>query len=252
MIYILLRYHNIYMKVIALSLLCVVSFTICSYSQSEQDIQVWLKPDKHVADLMSIKSNISPRQMELSGKVMRAMEKNSAWFRDSAASVTDSTVFYEKVGLTKEEFEEYTVISDPKSRQPELVKTGEETLVIKRKKNSLTFKGTGRLKALDSLKFNTALNVAIYNGKQLTFTQKAGSEDNNNPFKSPWVGYHYTFEDDSDFLNSAPDGSDMTATKISFDVGQIKNTGKTVLMFMAMRIENGKPVQNVTAICMFE
>jgi hypothetical protein len=240
------------MKFIALTLLCVVSFTLGAYSQSEEDIQLWLKPGKHVADLMSIKSTVSSRQMELSGKVMRAMEKNAAWFRDSAASVTDSTIFFEKVGLTKDEFEEYTIVSDPKSRQHELIKTGEETVVIKRKKNSLTFKGTGRLKALDSLKFNIALNVAIYNGKQLTFSQKSGSEDNNNPFKSPWVGYHYSFEDEGDFLNSAPDGSDMTATKISFDIGQIKNTGKTVLMFMAMRIENGRPVQNVTSICMFE
>lgn len=239
------------MKVIALTLFYVVSCIVCSYGQSEEDIQAWLKPDKHMADIMSIKSTVSARQMELSAKVMRAMQKNSAWFRDSAASVTDSTVFYEKVGLTKEEFEEYTVISDPKSRQPELIKTGEETLVIKKKKNSLTFKGTGQLKALDSLKFNIPLNVALYNGKQLTFSQKSGSEDSNNPFKSPWVGYHYSFEEEGDFLNSAPDGSDMTATKISFDIGKIKD-GKIILMFMAMRIENGKPVQKVTTICLFD
>jgi hypothetical protein len=239
------------MKVIALSLLFTVSFFASGYCQSEEDIQAWLRPDKYQADVMSIKSRITARQVELSGKVMRAMRKNAAWLRDSAANITDSSIIYEKFGLTKAEFEEYAATSDPKMQQPELIKTGEETLVIKKKRNTLTFHGTGRLKALDSLKFNTALNVALYNGKQVTFSNTSGSQDSNNPFKNPWTGYHYSFEDYGDYLNTSPDLSNLNSLKVSFDIGKISN-GKTILMFMAMRIENGKPVQNTTAICMFE
>ena len=69
------------------------------------------------------------------------------------------------------------------------------TLVIKRKKNTLSFRGTGRLKALDSLRFNIVLNEPIYNGKELEFGNKSGSEDENNPFRSAWTGYHYAYED---------------------------------------------------------
>jgi len=125
---------------------------ISGYCQSgEDDVQTWLKPGKHATELMGIKSKITARQIELSGKVMKAMQKNAAWFRDSAATVTDSTQFYEKVGLTKDEFEEYTIISDPKSKQPELIKTDDETLVIKRKRNSISFESTDKLKDLKRL-----------------------------------------------------------------------------------------------------
>jgi len=92
------------------------------------------------------------------------------------------------------------------------------------------------------------LNAAIYNDKQIDFANKSGSEDANNPFKSPWVGYHYEYEDGGDYLPT--DAAGMSATKITFDIGQIKNTNKIVLMFMSMKIDNGKPVQTVNLICM--
>jgi tmRNA-binding protein len=240
------------MKTTTLALFCSVFSAVSAYSQSEEDIQQWLQPGKHATELMGIKSKVSARQIELSGKVMKAMQKNAAWFRDSAANVTDSTIFYEKTGLTKDEFNEYMIVSDPKSRQPELIKTGDETLVIKRKRSSITFEGTGRLKELAALKFNTVLNSAVYNGKQLEFANRSGGEDANNPFKSPWVGYHYEYEDAGNVLDTGSDLNSMNATKITFDIGYIKNTGKKVLMFSAMKIDGGKPVQTTNLICMIE
>jgi len=238
------------MRTITLTCFFVSFFCVFGYCQSELDIEQWLQPGKHTADIMSIKSNISPRQLELSGKVTRAMKQNEAWFRDSLATAKlDSGLIYEKFGLTKEEFDEYSQMDDAKSKKPELIKTGEETLVIKRKKNTLSFQGEGLLKALDSLKFNISLNVALYNGKQVTFSNKSGSENEDNPFKSPWVGYHYTYDDAG---GSDVDLEKMNLTSVSFDIGHIHNTNKVVVMFMAMRIENGKPVQKTTAICMFE
>jgi hypothetical protein len=137
---------------------------------------------------------------------------------------------------------------DEGQKKQELVKTGDETLVIKRKKNTLTFKGTGRLKALDSLKFNVVLNEPIYNGKELEFSNKSGAEDDKNPFNSPWTGYHYNFEELDDI---EADMQHFSSTKISFDVGRLQS-GKSVIMFMLMRVKDGKPVQTATAICLFE
>lgn len=245
------------MKFIVLVLVSLAFITAPGYGQSGNgkelgdDIRDWLKPGEHKVDLMSIKSTITPHEMELSNKVRKAMEKNAAWVRDSLATVTDSTIIYEKFGLTKAEFDEYLLASETKST-PELVKTGDETLVIKRKKNTLTFKGTGRLKALDSLKFNVVLNEPLYNGKELDFNNKSGAVDNNNPFKGPWTGYHYTYVDLGEMTSAQPDPSTMSATNITFDIGQLKSSGKTILMFMLFKTVNGKMTQTSTVICMFE
>ncbi|HEY8893384.1 MAG TPA: hypothetical protein VIM79_01170 [Niastella sp.] len=245
------------MKFIALVVVLGAFFTAPGYGQSTggqesgEDIRDWLKPGEHQVELMSIKSTITPRDMALSNKVRKAMEKNAAWVRDSLATVTDSTIIYEKFGLTKAEFDEYLLASETKST-PELVKTGDETLVIKRKKNTLTFKGTGRLKVLDSLKFNVVLKEPIYNGKELDFNNKSGGEDNNNPFKSPWTGYHYSFVDLGEMTSAQPDPATMSATNITFDIGKIQSSGKTVIMFMLFKTVNGKMAQSNTVICFFE
>jgi hypothetical protein len=118
------------MKIIVLAFIVAVAGIGRGYCQSAgtgdpaNDIQAWLQPGKHATDIMSIKSSVSARQVELSGKVMQAMKKNATWIRDSSASVADSAIIYEKFGLTKAEFEEYARNSDPKQKTPELVKSG--------------------------------------------------------------------------------------------------------------------------------
>jgi hypothetical protein len=245
------------MKIYPLTLFLVAFLAIGAYCQTSiahepaEDLPMWLKPGKHMADIMNIKSKITPRQIELSGKVIKAMKANAAWFRDSAENVSDSNVIYEKFGLTKAEFEEYSAMSDPKSKAPELIKSGEEELLIKQKGNIFSFQGAARLKNLDLLQFDITKNVALYNGKELVFSNPAGSEDENNPFKSPWHGYHYSFEDSETELDPL-DASHLTATRYSFDIGQLKSNGKTIIMFMAMKINNGAPVQKLITMCMFE
>ncbi|HEX6430598.1 MAG TPA: hypothetical protein VF008_23060, partial [Niastella sp.] len=204
---------------------------------------------EHAVALMSIKTTVDPRAMELTTKMLKAAEKNAAWIKDSMATATDSAVIFGKFGLTKAEYYEYVALSDPDNKKTELVKTGDEKLVIKRKKNTLTFRGTGRLKVFDSLKFNIVLNEPIFKGKELEFVNKSGAADSNNPFKSPWTGYHYSYEYVDDL---GTDVSDMSATTISFDIGQLQSNGKIILMFMLYQVENGKPVQNATAICLFD
>ena len=243
------------MKSILLPLICLASFIGQSYGQSArgqefgEDIKSWLKEGEHTVALMSIKNTVDPRAMALTSKMLKAAEKNAAWIKDSMATATDSAVMFEKFGLTKAEYYEYISLNNPDTKKSELVKTGDEKLVIKRKKNTLTFRGTGRLKVLDSLKFNIVLNEPIYNAKELEFSNKSGAADSNNPFNSAWTGYHYSYEYVEDL---GTDVSDMSATTISFDIGQLQSNGKIILMFMLYQVENGKPVQNATAICLFD
>lgn len=245
--------NTISMKSIALLLVCLTAFIMNGFSQSAEglafgeDIKQWLKPGDHKVELMSIKSTTDPRQMELYNKILKTAEKNAAWIRDSMDKVTDSAIIFEKFGISRAEYYEFANM-DESGKKQELVKTGDETLVIKQKKNTLTFKGTGRLKALDSLRFNLVLNEPIYNAKELEFTAKSGSEDSNNPFKSPWMGYHYSFEELDEI---EADMQHFSSTKITFDVGKLQS-GKSIIMFSMMKIKNGKPVQNATAICLFE
>ncbi|OQP66659.1 hypothetical protein [Niastella populi] len=229
---------------------CSIGKGFCQAGEGQafgEDIKEWLKPGEHKVELMGIKSTTNPREMELTSKIMKAAQKNAAWIRDSMEKVSDSAIIYEKFGLTRAEYYEYINMDDTQKKQ-ELVKTGDEKLVIKRKKNTLTFKGTGRLKALDSLKFNVVLNEPIYNGKELEFSNRSGAEDDKNPFKSPWTGYHYTYEALDDI---EADMEHYSATTITFDIGRLKS-GKSVIMFMLMKVKDGKPVQSATAICLFE
>jgi hypothetical protein len=243
------------MKSILLSLICLASFIGQNYGQSAggqefgEDIRSWLKEGEHTVALMSIKNTVDPRAMALTSKMLKAAEKNAIWIRDSMATATDSAVMFEKFGLTKAEYYEYISLNDPDTKKSELVKTGDEKLVIKRKKNTLTFRGTGRLKVLDSLKFNVVLNEPIYNGKELEFSNKSGAADSNNPFNSAWTGYHYSYEYVEDL---GTDVSDMSATTISFDIGQLQSNGKIILMFMLYQVENGKPVNTATIISLFD
>lgn len=243
------------MKSITLILFTLVSFIVHGYGQATgkqefgEDIRSWLKLGEHKVDIMAVKQSLTPRQVELSNKVMKAMQKNAAWVRDSLPNVTDSSIIYEKFGLSKAEFDEY-LLSGEKKSTPELVKTGEETLVITRKKNNLVFNGTGRLKVLDSLRFNTALNEPLYNSKELELSNKSGVDHSDNPFKSPWNGYHFTYEHYGDVMDNDP--KNLTAQTITFDVGQIRDSGNTIIMFMLMNFESGKMVQSSTVICMFK
>lgn len=241
------------MRITILFLAAMACFTGKAYCQAEaglefgEDIKQWLKVGVHKVELMSIRSTADSRQMALTTKIMKAAQKNAAWIRDSMDKVTDSAIIYEKFGLTRAEYYEYIGMDENQKKQ-ELVKTGDETLVIKRKRNTLTFKGTGRLKALDSLRFNMVLNEPIYNGKELEFVNRSGAEDDQNPFKSPWSGYHYNYEALDDI---EADMEHFSSTKISFDVGRLAS-GKSIIMFMLMRVKDGKPVQTATAICLFE
>lgn len=244
--------NTISMKSTALLLVSLALFIVNGFAQSSEglafgdDIKQWLKPGDHKVELMGIKSTVNPREMELTSKILKTAEKNAAWIRDSMDKVTDSAIIFEKFGITRAEYYEFANM-DGSGKKQELVKTGDETLVIKLKKNTLTFKGTGRLKALDSLKFNLVLNEPIYNGKELEFTSKSGAEDSNNPFKSPWMGYHYSFEELDEI---EADMQHFSSTKITFDVGKLQS-GKSVIMYSLLKVKNGKPIQNATVICLF-
>jgi len=243
------------MKSIVLLLICLPFFTegvYCQYNGGQEfgeDIKTWLKEGEHKVELMGVKSTVNPRMMELTSKIMKAAEKNAAWIKDSMATATDSTVMFQKFGLTKTEYYEYLALNNTDTKKQEWVKTGDEKLVIKRKKNTLTFQGTGQLKVLDSLKFNILLNEPIYGGKEIEFAHKSESADNSNPFNSPWTGYHYSYENVEDIGTSV---SDMSATTISFDIGQLKSNGKIILLFMLYQVQTGKLVNKATLFCQFD
>lgn len=243
------------MKSIAFFLVSVTFFTGRVYCQSAggqefgADIKAWLKEGEHKVELMGVKATINPRMTELTSKMLKAAEKNAAWIKDSMATATDSVVMFEKFGLTKAEYYEYLALNNTDASKQEWVKTGDEKLVIKQKKNTLTFHGTGQLKVLDSLKFNILLNEPIYGGKEIEFVHKSESADKTNPFNSPWTGYHYSYENVEDIGTSV---ADMSATTISFDIGQLKSNGKVILLFMLYQVESGRLTNKATLFCQFD
>ena len=235
------------------SLFCIMFLMPCVYAQSlAEDVSSFLKPGQHLAEIISLTSKkVTPRQTELLNKVSKAMALNASWFKDSLANITNLSAYHEKFGLTTEEFAEYLVIGDNKTAGSTLSISARDTLTIIRKGNLINFHGSGRLKALDSLRLDLTQNKAVYKNYELTHPRKREIKDSTNPFNSALTGYEYNFEDYGD--PSLPlDVTKMNTTRYNLQVGRVVKTGKTFLNFTGLQYIDGKLKLSILVPCMFE
>lgn len=257
------------MKKVLTLLTFLTSFSVFSFSQTYapdkipisrdsavKDLLSYLQPGKHIAGIIAAPGNsnkYTPRQQEIMAKAMKAMTKNSAWVRDSLAYYAQQgrlDVFREKLGLTEDEFKEYTKLGEKGTENNEISISGHDTLEIIRNDHVITFGGTGLLRPLDSLSIDLRSNQAKYKEFIMAYSKKVGSSNSNNAFKSEWSGNEYKFE------SLPPDGfknmETLNWTQVSLQVSKLKNNGKTTLFLMAIQYVQGKHILNVVVPCIFE
>ncbi|WP_315823483.1 hypothetical protein [Paraflavitalea speifideaquila] len=237
-----------------LTLLISLLTLTAGYAQTaDKDLPTLLKPGKHTASIISMSPPTqTPRQNELLAKVMKAMQKNMQWFKDSLALVTDMNAYYNKFGLTKEEFEEYLAMSGEKPTMNSAI-TAQDTLELTHTNHLISFKGQGRLKALDSLHIDLQKNTAVFRGQDIPYDKFRQMPATNNPFKSSLSGHLYKFEANGAVDSQKPaDLKNYSVSNYSVMIGKMDSNGKTAILVMIMQMDNGKMVRNIILPCILD
>jgi hypothetical protein len=225
------------------------------YAQTaSQDIPTLLKPGKHVASVIRITPLArTARQTGLLVKVMQSMTQNAKWFSDTMPHVTDPNLYYQKLGLTKEELDEYL---EAGAEPPVMIGTFalRDTLEVVGREHRFGFRGSGRLGVFDSLQIDVKRNVAMWGNQDIPYLTFRQMKDSTNPFKSPWSGHAYRFESDGKVadLKYPTDLANFNASMYSVMVGKLDNNGKIALLLLIMRLEKGKLVKNITLPCILD
>lgn len=230
-------------------------FTVTTgYAQTvDKDIRVLLKPGKHLAGVISVSPPTrTARQNELLAKVMKATQQNMKWFTDTMPHLTDLSKYYHKFGLTKEEWDEISTMSDGPTAMNSTI-TAQDTLELIHKDDLVVFRGHRRLAALDSLHIDLKRNRAVFRGQEIPYVKFQQMVDNNNPFKSSWSGHVYSFEVDGAVdLQHPTDMKNFNSSRYSVMIGKLGNNGKTALLLMALQMEKGKMVKNIVLPCILD
>lgn len=243
------------MKTFTALTICLVYLMSRANAQSPTaDIKAWLKPGEHVVALIGKAPDRStPREKQLLGKAAQGAREHLAWFRDSLSTITDLTAYHDKFGLTEEEFREYLQIAERQKQDTVTAITGHDTLKISDKGNILSFKGSGKLKPLDSLTVNLSNNTVFYGHFQLTYTPLKKGKQENSALKTFGAGYEYAYEDYGNLDPAkAMNPRDMNMTSFKLQLGRNKETGETFLNFMAMKYVKGMPQLMIITPCKFQ
>lgn len=214
------------------------SDSLSLYSKRMEDIIDFLKPGVYVPFFRG-QINTAMRRQELSDKTNEAYRKNLTWFVDSAKHIgpADSAIYFAKIGLTQDEYREYQRLSSWHSEY-----TRKDTLIISRKANIISFKGSGDLSAMDSVRINIAENTISFKGFKLRFVEKI---ENNNQQSNPAIPstmyYSYEYYDSDDTTgNPLANIKNIKLNAFGISIGQQTATKKTILKLDDMQFEKMK------------
>jgi len=212
--------------------------TVAYTGDPGRDISAFLRAGVYLVDHVTfLPPKKSEREITLENKVNKAMMANLKWFTDTFPQMKEPPGnYYEKLGLTKEEFEEYSKSQDATPKR-EIHVTGHDSLAILKSGNLISFKGQGRLRVLDSLQFDLAHNAALY--KRLILDYKAKeSGGNKHEITTPEVGgYTYEYEE-----GGPGAGNDMNFSMTNYQlmIGKAYANGRLLVIFTALEVDNGK------------
>jgi hypothetical protein len=218
---------------------------------SADELRALLRPGKVVVGVLGMsREQISPRYYQLSAKVAAAISKNPGLAEDSAL-LKDPAAFYGKLGLTKEEVEEFEQLATEFDKAGKLVVVERDTLVIRLKDQILSFAGQGKVALLASLTIDLRSGRIKYNDLILTCRHQYASKDSTSaPMKVE--GFEYSYEEADTAANPAADPMKMSFRTVDLDLSKDVETGKTLLMLSDMNIQNGRANGVRTVACRFE
>ncbi|WP_298519470.1 hypothetical protein [uncultured Kordia sp.] len=224
--------------------------TLLEFSGDVQaDITRLLSNASYEVDIMDgIKSQ--SRQTELTFKLQQEIMKNYEWFTEYMKTVPKGQPmpYHPKLGLTKEEYEEFLKLV----KNVEVMSTDTETLIITKLDSLVTFKGKGKLKPLDDVKLDLKNNKIMYKDYVLPFAKELIIKDANNGFKSKWRGYNWTYEYPSDPENlDISNLQNINITIVEFTVGQLENGGRIYIKLEERVVKNGVKIKDTKIPILF-
>ena len=224
-------------------------------------IRQLLAPGKHLIHYARPDPKpLTPEQNALLAKIQKALSENmsSIMDPDSGSKKTVSgnkedilDGIRQKLGLTKEEWKTYQEITDPAKRGVAIY--GEDTLEITSQGKLITFRGTGRAAAMDSLRVDLALNKVFFGQQQLAFRGIAHVKGADNGFHTPAVTYGYELNN-----HSMSDSADINTLKMEtsdFGVTRFPLTGKTMIVLFTAIVQGSahmQPQPGITLVFLME
>lgn len=202
-----------------------------------RDIVRLLKPGTYVPSVRG-ESNTRMRYVELKSGIDKVDREAPNWFRDSAKNLSadDSVRFFSKIGMSREEYKEYKFLLNLPLYYSRL-----DTLHIFKKGHFISFKGSGKLAALNAVRFNVALNTVQYNQYTLRYVGKNHGHEEQDSESAPERSYYeYSFIErhDTGAITNERNLADMfTVKSFWLHIGQQADTKKIVLNFSDFQTE---------------
>jgi hypothetical protein len=214
-----------------------------------KDIPNILKAGKHEAHIMD-GVKLPPGVAEIQTKIQASIRKNYDWFvAYMAESKGQPLAYHENFGVTKEEYEKCM----EGLKNVEVISTGRESLTIFQSGNIFSFKGTGRLNLLDSVRIDMNEKKVFYNKFTMPFEDTVRVSDEKNGLKSKWFGYSFLFSDPEDTdMSALKDLPNLNMTRFQLVVGRIEKDDRTLMDFNAVRVVNGQRTWETRLPVVFE
>ena len=191
----------------------------------------WLPTDEISVERVDVE--LPPRLVELTNKLKLAMEQNPDWAMEHVkkAQLGKPLPYDPRLGLTKEEYDEFLSLADIKERKV----VGSGTLVVKPLSANLYQLDTrGTIPDLDGITIDLDKNVVT--------TPHAVCSDYSQPrvtkggIFGPWKGHAWKFEE--------VDPDKLTGTVVRFTLGKTDDSSEIFILYRTKKLpEEGEPVQ---------
>ena len=225
-------------KFLCLCIFAAGTFLLRAQTELRSEIEKLLPPPECKVDIMGVA--FPKRFQELTVKMQTALATNKEWMLNHIkqnAKPGEPLPYDEKLGMTKNEYEEFLALGEKK----EMKKFGSVKITTTTNANIFQIHSGGELSDLDEVKINL---------KELTITTPFGVITNLAPDTSegggvigPFSGYEGKFENgDEDFNN---------ATTISFLVGRQKNTGKNFIYYKVGILKSKNAVKDTRTLILY-
>lgn len=181
----------------------------------------------------------TPREIELSFRMQKAVESNDEWYRQWAIHYRQLPVlpYHPNFGLSKAEYNELMEMKKNKN----LTHSAIHKITVINKEGQISFDTRGSIPYLDKLKFDAKENTVAMENYILRFRDTLFIANENHGLKSMWKGYSWRYDEP----NENDTTSDQWNTKhYSITLAQLYKSGKTLLLFSKLEDVEGERTLN--------
>jgi hypothetical protein len=206
-----------------------------------EDCDKLLKSGSYTVKIYENATSNDIRYDEINEKMSRSISENLEWFAEYTLNNDKPLPYHKKFGITEAE---YTYFLNYSNKNFDLIQTGEENLVITNEGEDVTFVGTGDLRFMRKLKFNTNDSTIAFIGNVLEFDSFFIVDNTDNIYKSKWKGYSWSFYENVSVENLV-NTTDMKYYSVT--IGYLEDKQERLLIIEGRQIEEGEIVVDFNA-----